>query len=259
MGGFDLSVSGFIVAGALVVSALKEKWDTSVGVSILIGVLIAGALGALAGQICHRFRIQPLVVTLAMGAIAVGLVQTQTGGLTTASAPAWLARVTSPGTKTFGLDLPPLVAIWGLIALLLAVFLHRTARGRRLLATGANLPAAEYSLVNTRLVWTATFAFSAIASLLVGALIGGFAGTVDGTVGDPYLFQSIVAVIVGGTVFGGPGDYTWTVVGALFLTVLNVVLVGHGATLAYQEIIYGLAILVAVAIYGRERRLRDRI
>jgi ribose transport system permease protein len=73
------------------------------------------------------------------------------------------------------------------------------------------------------------------------------------------LFQSVVAVIVGGTVFGGPGDYSRTVVGALFLTVVNVVLVGKGAIPADQNIIYGVAILLAVALYGRERRLRDRI
>jgi ribose transport system permease protein len=48
-------------------------------------------------------------------------------------------------------------------------------------------------------------------------------------------------------------------VGALFLTVVNVVLVGKGATSADQNIIYGIAILGAVALYGRERRLRDRI
>ena len=46
-------------------------------------------------------------------------------------------------------------------------------------------------------------------------------------------------MIVGGTVFGGPGDYTRTCVGALFLTVLTTVLVGHGASSADEEIIYG--------------------
>jgi ribose transport system permease protein len=108
-------------------------------------------------------------------------------------------------------------------------------------------------------VWTATFAFSAIASALVGLLIGGFAGTISDGLGDPYLFQSVVAVIVGGTVFGGPGDYTRTCVGALFLTVLTTVLVGHGASPAVEEIVYGLIILAAIAVYGRQRRLRDRL
>jgi ribose transport system permease protein len=90
-------------------------------------------------------------------------------------------------------------------------------------------------------------------------VIAGFAGSVDSALGDPYLFQSVVAVIVGGTVFGGPGDYTRTCIGALFLTVLTTVLVGHGASPADEEIIYGVIILAAVAVYGRQRRLRDRM
>ena len=89
--------------------------------------------------------------------------------------------------------------------------------------------------------------------------MAGFAGSVDSGVGDPYLFQSVVAVIVGGTVFGGPGDYTRTVVGALFLTVVNVVLVGKGAIPADQNIIYGSRSCSQSPLYGRERRLRDRI
>ena len=60
-------------------------------------------------------------------------------------------------------------------------------------------------------------------------------------------------------IFGGPGDYTRTAIGAVFITVLITVLVGHGASKAVEFIVYGGIILVAVAIYGRERRLRDRV
>ena len=127
------------------------------------------------------------------------------------------------------------------------------------MATGANQRAAEFSLINTRKVWTAAFAFSAIASVLVGVLLAGYAGSVDSSLGNPYLFQSVAAVVVGGTVFGGPGDYSRTVIGALFLTVLTTVLVGHGASAADKQILYGAVVLIAVTIYGRDRRIQDRI
>jgi ribose transport system permease protein len=141
----------------------------------------------------------------------------------------------------------------------MALFVHRTAWGRKLLATGANPRAAEYSLISTRRVWTLAFAFSGVCSALIALLVAGFAGSVDSGVGDPYLFQSVVAVIVGGTVFGGPGDYTRTVVGALFLAFVNEALVGNNQGADVQNMVYGVAILLAVALYGRERRLRDRI
>ena len=259
IGGFDLGVSGFIVAGALTVTALRSAYHLSFGVSLLLAIVGAGLLGGAAGYICHRFAINPLVVTLAMGTLAIGIVAVLNGGLVNGNAPPWLSDLAEPATRTFGLSIPPSIVIWAVVLVLFAILLHRTRMGRSLLATGANSRAADYALVSTRRVWTSTFAFSAIASALVGLLIGGFAGTISDGLGDPYLFQSVVSVIVGGTVFGGPGDYTRTCVGALFLTVLTTVLVGHGASPAVEEIVYGLIILAAIAVYGRQRRLRDRL
>jgi ribose transport system permease protein len=259
IGGFDLGVSGFIVAGALTVTALQVKYNIPFGVALLLAVVGSAILGGLAGYICHRFAINPLVVTLAMGTIAVGLVAVQNNGLVDGNAPQWLNNLAEPVTRTWGLAIPPTIVIWVAVAIVFAVLLYRTRIGRNLFATGANSRAADFALINTRLVWTATFAFSAVASALVGCLIGGFSGTVNSTLGDPYLFQSVVSVIVGGTVFGGPGDYTRTCVGALFLTVLTTVLVGHGESPAFEEIVYGLIILAAIAVYGRQRRLRDRL
>ena len=259
IGGFDLGVSGFIVAGALTVTALRSAYHLSFGVALLLAIVGSGLLGGAAGYICHRFAINPLVVTLAMGTLAIGIVAVLNGGLVNGNSPPWLSDLAEPATRTFGLSIPPSIVIWAVVLVLFAILLHRTRLGRSLLATGANSRAADYALISTRRVWTATFAFSAIASALVGLLIGGFAGTISDGLGDPYLFQSVVAVIVGGTVFGGPGDYTRTCVGALFLTVLTTVLVGHGASPAVEEIVYGLIILAAIAVYGRQRRLRDRL
>jgi ribose transport system permease protein len=259
MGGFDLSVSGIIVAGALIVTVVGGQWHLPISVALLIAVAFGGVLGAAAGYICHRFQIQPLIVTLGTGTIALGLVQVQTGGALAGSAPQWLQNLTLPISHTFGAQLPPVVAIWAVVAVVVAIFLHRTIIGRRLMATGANPRAAGLALVRTRRIWTLTFAISGAASALVGVLIAGFNGSVDSTIGDPYLFQSVVAVIVGGTLFGGPGDYTRTVVGALFMTMVTTDLVGHGASAADEDIVYGLAILAAVAVYGRQRRLAERV
>jgi ribose transport system permease protein len=259
MGGFDLGVSGFIVAGGLTVTALAAKYHMDFGAALAAALVAAAILGGFAGYVCHRFRINPLVVTLAMGSIVIGLVKVQIGEQANGYPPDWLQKLAMPVTKTFGIGIPPAVSIWILVVVLFAIFLHRTRLGRNLFATGSNPRAADYALINTRRVWVAAFAFSAVTSALVGVLIGGFAGVVVDSGGDAYLFQSVVAVIVGGTIFGGPGDYTRTAIGAVFLTVLITVLIGHGASKAVEDIVYGVIILVAVAIYGRERRLRDRV
>jgi ribose transport system permease protein len=259
MGGFDLSVSGYIVFGGLMTTAVHDKYHWSFGEALAIALIMAAILGGFAGYICHRFRINPLVVTLAMGSLVVGLVKVQIGEQVNGLPHQWLINLAEPIEKTFGLGIPPSVAIWAVVVVVFAIVLYRTRIGRNILATGANLRAADRALINTRRVWVGAFAFSAVAASLVGVLIAGYTGIVVDNAGDTYLFSSVVAVIVGGTVFGGPGDYTRTSIGALFLTVLMTVLIGHGASQAVQYVVYGAIILVAVAIYGRERRLRDRV
>lgn len=259
MGGFDMSVSGFIVAGGLAATSLTSIYKVDIGVALGIVVIAAAIIGGLAGQICHRYDIPPLVVTLGTGAIAVGVMQVQTGGTLAGGAPEWLSLLSSPIQSTFGIPFPPVVVIWVVVIIAAALFLHRTKWGRYVLATGANPEAAKNSLINTRAVWTLVFAFSAVMSVLVGVLLAGFAGSVDATIGNPYLFQSVATVVVGGTVFGGPGDYTRTVIGTLFLSVLMIVLIGHGADTADQQLLYGAIILLAVTLYGRQRRIRDLV
>jgi ribose transport system permease protein len=259
LGGFDLSLPGFMVASAYLVTNVSQQDHLSFVVALALAVIACGALGALSGYVCHRFGVQPLIVTLGMGSALAGLVQAASGDGPIGQAPQWTVRLTSIGTKTLGLDIPPVVVIWLGATVVLAYLFHRTLTGRRLLATGASQPSAEFALINTRRVWAGAFAMSGVMAVLAGLLVAGFAGNLDTTTANPYLFQSLVAVIVGGTVFGGPGDYTRTVVGALFLAVVNTVLVGHGAAAQDQDILYGVVLVIAVASYGRERRLRDRV
>lgn len=259
LGGVDMSVSSFLVVGAVAVTQLTSTYAVPVGIALLIVLPAVFLLGVVVGWACHRFSVEPLVMSLAMGTLAVGLVQIQTAGIVSGGAPAWLTALTSLRSSTFGIPVPPILVIWLLVIVVMAVFVHRTVAGRRLLATGANLRAAGYALIRVRLVWALVFGASAVLAALGGVVLAAFSGTVSSQIGGPYLFQSLAAVIVGGTVFGGPGDYTRTVVGALMLTVITTVLIGHGLATSDQQILYGLIILVAMVIYGRDRRLGDRV
>lgn len=261
MGGFDMSVAGCIVMGTTIL-VLPKMLGLPFGVVLVIILAFTGLLGAMAGQICHRLRLNPLIVTLATGALALGTAQVITGGQinqTTSFAPPWLTQLASPGTDAFGIPVPPLVIVAIVVVVLMGFFLHRTVAGARLMATGANLRAAELAMINTRRVWTLTFAFSAVASTLVGVLLAGYTGGIDLGVGDPYLFLGVTAVFVGGTVFGGPGDYSRTLLGGMFLEVMTIVLTGHGLGAADQQILYGVILLAAITIYGRGGRVRDRV
>jgi ribose transport system permease protein len=259
VGALDFSVPGMIVLGATVISELCGSRGWPFVPALLVVIVICALAGGSVGWACQRFAISPIIATLGVSAVALGGVQVWTHSQLTGAAPAFLSDFVAPNGTTFGLDVSPVVVAWAVFAIVLAVVLHRTRLGRRLYATGANPRAARLALVETGRVWTGLFAASAVLSGLVGVLLAGFAGA-DPTLGDPYLFQGLTAVIVGGTAFmGARGDYTQTVLGALILTELTTILVGLGYDLPRQQIIFGVLILLVVAGYGRQPRLRDRV
>jgi ribose transport system permease protein len=259
IGGIDFSIAAWIGLGAIMLVQLNGARGWSFGVTCALIAAFALVGGGAVGFICHRWRIDPLIITLAMGAIVNGALLVWAKGFITGTPPTWLQTLTSPASKTFGIEFPPLVALWVVFAIAIALFLQRTPSGRRLYATGANMRAAEMALVRTRRVWMGVFAFSALVAALTGILLGGFAGAADASLGTNYLWQGLTAVIVGGTAFGARGDYWRTVLGCLLLIVVGTLMIGNGYDTADQQILYGVLIYVVVFFYGRDRRLGDRV
>lgn len=259
LGGLDLAVPGYIAVGAFVAANLAGAAGWPLPLAIALAIAVCGGMGAFVGFICHRLKINTLVVTLGAGAVLTGGVLFVSGGQFISAPPPEVRQLVGVMSTTFGLPVPPVIVIWIAIAVIMAVFLSRTAAGRRLYATGANPRAATLARVKTGRVWVCVFAFSGIIGALAGVLIAGFSNGTTSIIGDPYLFTGLAAVVVGGTTFGSiRGDYTRTVLGALILTILTTVLIGEGIREGQSRILYGLIILAVVAIYGRERRLRDR-
>jgi ribose transport system permease protein len=260
LGGIDLGVPAYIALGNFMIPQLVGINHWPFWTAALMNLGVASVVGGATGYICSHFKAQSLVVTLGVQTIVLGGLAIWTNGLVDAGTPTWLSDIASPATNTFGLDVPPIVVIWALIAVAMAVLLHKTVLGRRIYATGSNPTAASVALLPIDRVWMFAFALSAVASSFAGLLLAGFSGTGSLSIGSPYLFSSLAAVIVGGTALAGArGDYWRTVLGALLLTLLTTILIGHGLGDADQQIFYGLVILLVVPAYGRDRRTADRV
>lgn len=261
IGGLDVSIPGWVLAGATVTVELLGGQGQHWSIGEVFCFLGFGSVivGGLTGFICYRYRVPPLVVTLGTGAMLQGAVLVWKGGNITGITPTWLARVTSAGGKTFGLGVPTIVFVWAVVAVLVYLVLQRSVVGAWIYATGNNLRAAQLALVPTAWVWVGAFALSALSATTAGILLAGFAGGGDTSIGQPYLWNGLTAVLVGGTAFGARGDYNRTVIGALLVTVLAQVMTGHGLSPSDQNIFYGALIIVVVGIYRRERRLRDQV
>ena len=151
---------------------------------------------------------------------------------------------------------PSLVVLAALIILMMA----RSPYGRRLYALGSNPGAAPLALIDPVRMWVITFALSAFFAAVAGVLLLGFTGSAYGDVGQPYLFQTIAAVVVGGAALvGGRGSYLGTIAGVLVLTEINTLLIGLGFQPAMVQAALGLIIILLVSLYGRERHVSATI
>jgi ribose transport system permease protein len=257
-GGIDFSVGAFITAGGVFITELPSVDHWPVWAAIVFCMVVAVVGGAFNGVISYRFRIEPLIVTLGVGSLLSGVLTGWVSGAVSGTPPSWTDSAVSVTAGTFGIPIPPIVSAWVVLAVIAGVVLARTGAGRSLYLNGTNPVAARRALVRTGWTWTAGFVASALLATFAGVLLAGDGGgNLDS--GDPYLFMALTAVIVGGTMFGGRGDYWRTVIGALILTVVTYLLEAHNYSTGVQEMVYGALIMLVVAAYGRERRIRDRV
>jgi ribose transport system permease protein len=138
------------------------------------------------------------------------------------------------------------------------LLLERTRYGKQLFAIGVNRRTSRFSGVQVPLMVLATYALSGLLAALGGFMVLGFTGSVFLNLGDRYLFPSIAAVVVGGTVLaGGAGSYFGTMSGALVLTLITSLLTAVQLPEAARLIVLGAILLVLLSIYGRQPRLRQ--
>lgn len=259
LGGIDLSIP-FVVGVANVVAAQLYGDGMNFALVFVIVSLLAMGIGAINGLISAGLGVHPLIVTLGIGTVALGAVQQWTGGFPSGNAPQFISDFVSIGGTLGPLPFPGLVpAVFVLIALVVLV-LRRTTFGRQLYALGSNPSAARYALIRPVFTWTVTFAISGFFSALAGILLLGFSGSAYAGVGEPYLFQTIAAVVIGGTALvGGSGSYVGTAIGAAVLIEVNTLLIGLGFNPSAVQAGLGLGILVLVSLYGRERSVAEDI
>jgi len=265
LGGLDLSIPFIIGAanvGLLYIMGLgMPSW-----LAVIVILLAGAAIGWINGILSFRLQGQALIVTLGVGFAVSGLTQiitslgSQFAGNVFGVVPHWLTNIAAMNGKTFGLDFPPVILIWVVVAIILIVGMKNTVYGRYLYALGGNRTSASRISISERRYWVGIFTISGGMAALTGALLLGWSGGGFIDVGQPYLFMTLAAVVVGGTsLLGGYGGYGFTVIGVLVLQVLTSFLVGLGLNYQWQQFIFGLLILPMVALYARSPHIRTQI
>lgn len=265
MGGLDLSIPFVIGAsniGLLFLVSLGVPSFVAAGFILILG----GLIGMLNGLLSYKLQGQALILTLGMGFAVAGLTQILTSigsefsGNVFGTVPKWLQNLAAMNGTTFGLAFPPTILLWIVLAVLVIIGLRYSAYGRYVYALGGNRRSAKLIGVSELKYWTLAYTLSGVFAALTGSLLLGWSGGGFIGVGDPYLFTTLAAVVIGGTsLMGGYGGYGFTVIGVLVLQVLSSFLIGIGLKYEWQQFIFGLLILPMVALYGRSPHIRAQV
>jgi ribose transport system permease protein len=249
-GGIDLSIGALYGLAGATAAQLAVSFGPAVGIVAAIGVGLAA--GLVNGVIVTRFRINPLIGTLAMSFVlgGIGAIATHGNLVVVLDHPEFQ---TFASTKIFGIS----SAAWMMIVLAIAaaILLSRTTFGRYVYATGGNAEAARLGGVRINTVRVATFALSGVAAALAGTIDASRTLSAQASAGSFLTFTVLTGIIVGGTsILGGEGSVQRTVIGCLF-----VALVANGFNLLgldpfYQQITLGIILLLAVGTDAWSRR-----
>jgi ribose transport system permease protein len=246
-GGVDLSISAVISAAAVLSATLSDGQNSALWWVVPLCFAIGLAVGLVNGT-GVALGVSPIIMTLGTQGVVFGAILLYTQGQAGYAPPSniiWLA------THKWG-PVPVSVALWAALGILGGFVLRRTIYGRQLYAIGTQQTVARFSGVNLPAVQIASYVISATCAVIAGLAIGGYANQTYLTIGDPYLFTSVAAVVVGGaSILGGKGIYAGTVAGAAILTLLTNLLDILNLKQGALEMIYGAVILGTVAIATR--------
>lgn len=248
-GGIDLSV-GMIATAAAYVAANQSPNGSLL--AIALGLMVGLLAGAVNGVGVGVFRVNPIIMTLAMSAILVGLFTALSFTVLQGSTRVSRLISTLGGGSFLGNRIPYNALVWAGVSILIVYGLRRTGYGRLLYAIGDNPVAARLAGVRSWQVLIAAYAIAGLLAALAGILLAGRTGAVDLQLAVSFLLPSVAAAVIGGTsIFGGIGSYSGTIVGALILGVLATMLTFLNAGQAIQQIVYGSIVLALAWLYAR--------
>ena len=248
-GGIDLSIAMIATASAYVTANQSSNGTAfAIAVGLLVGLLAGSANGVGVGV----FRVNPLIMTLAMAGILLGLFSSWAQTIFAGSTQMNQFMRTLGGGSFFGGRIPWSALVWAVVAVFVILVLRRTGYGRNLYALGDNSIASRLAGIRAWQVLIAAYALSGVLGSVAGLLVGGRVGAVDLQLVGFLLLPSVAAAVIGGTsIFGGIGTYTGTILGALILGVLQSLLTFLGAGQGIQQLLYGLIIIGLSWMYSR--------
>ena len=255
--GIDLSAGSIVTLTAILTYVYVSGEDNKVLVALLISLGVGALIGFLNGVGVTFLKISPFVMTLGMSGMVTGaIIVVNHGDVRGKIAPIMTRLIARPISPE--IPIPGAIVIWIIFGVLMWLLLERTTFGKNLFAIGVNRVTAKLSGVNVTWTNMATYTLAGALAGFGGFLVVGNTGVVMIQLGQPFLFPSIAAVAVGGTLLsGGKGSYWGTMAGAIVLTLITSLLTTMQMPDSVRRMVLGATLLILISIYGRQQALRQ--
>ncbi len=257
--GIDLSVGMIFTLSNCLASWLVVGTPLQVAFGVVVVLLVGALCGAINGLVVIYGRLQPIVATIATGAIYYGIALALRpfpgGSVDETLADALTGRV-------FGVIPSSLIALV-LVALVIWVPYSRSVTGRASYAVGSSEPAAYMSGVPIRRAKFVAYTLSGFLAGVGGLFLTFFTYTGEAAYasGNAYTLFSIAAVVLGGvSLFGGKGSAIGAIFGALAFRTIGDLLFVFDFDPLWQPLFQGVVLLLAVSLgaFGL-LRIRNRL
>ncbi len=254
-GGIDISAGSMMSLGAIIAIEVMRGQNIQIVPSLLYIMAAGAVIGLINAAGIVRAKVPPLVMTLAMANVVVSIQLLYSGG-TPEGRPAPL--ITFLGTARLLPFLPYLVIAAVVVVVLIQALLNRTVFGRHFFATGNNPNAAFLAGVRVDRIMTLVYMLSGMLAGTAGFWFAAYNTFINVNIANHFVLPAVAAVIIGGTPFsGGKGAYTGSIVGAIVLTLVESILIMLKMEEAGRKIFYGIILIVLLAAYNREPRIRQ--
>lgn len=250
-GEIDVSVGSAIAFSSALFGILAVTFDLPLWLAAVVVVLVGTFIGVGAGAVRAYFNVPSFIVTLAMFSALRGGAMLLTDAMPIPILDEHF-QVWGSGS-VFGMPVPAILMLATFLAF--AVITSRTTFGRSVYAIGGNAEAAHLSGIPVRRIRMTLFAVTGGLAAMTGLLMTSRLGAGNSNIGFGVEFAVITAVIVGGaSLFGGKGSMLGTLLGVLFIAVLNNSMVLLGINSYAQEVANGFVVLMAVLVSTRRSK-----
>lgn len=253
--GIDLSAGSVVTLSAILTYVIVSGNDNKVLLALLVSLVVGALIGLINGGGITFLKISPFVMTLGMAGVVTGaIIVINHGNVSGKVAPIMTRLIARPWIGS----IPGAVIIWIIFGVLMWLLLERTAFGKQLFAIGVNRVTSKLSGVNVTRMNLAVYTLAGALAGFGGFFLVGNTGVVFINLGQPFLFPSIAAVAVGGTLLsGGKGSYWGTMAGAIVLTLITSLLTTMQMPESVRRMVLGGTLLLLISIYGRQRGFRQ--